>query len=124
MDAYADLFDAIEVNAFYTRQVDFNRRAVAWAAAHGTAMVGNGDVHRLVQLGTTFSMIDAEPDVDAICLAVREGRTRVERRPIPVLTAAATFSSMAASNIVAGCIRVRGVLAQSASAVAAGRRLL
>ena len=32
-------------------------------------LVGNGDVHRLHQLGTTYSLVDAIPDADAICAA-------------------------------------------------------
>ena len=82
LDAHADLFDAVEVNAMFTRQLDFNRRAEAWSARHGRPLVGNGDVHRLVQLGTTYSLVDAEPNADAICSAVADGRVRVERRPL------------------------------------------
>lgn len=81
LDRHADLFDAVEYNAMFMRGVNFNRAAERWARAHGKPMVGNGDVHRLVQLGTTFSLVDAPRDVNAICEAVREGRVRVEARP-------------------------------------------
>jgi len=89
-----DLFDAVEVNAFYTRAVDFNRRARYWAHAHAKPLIGNGDVHRLSQLGTTFSLVDAAPDADAVCEAIRHGRVQVESRPITPVHAAAVLGSM------------------------------
>jgi predicted metal-dependent phosphoesterase TrpH len=94
MDRHADLFDAVECNAMFTRLVDFNRRAERWAARHGKPMVGNGDVHRLEQLGTTYSLVDADRDPDAICDAIRLGRVRVVSRPLPMLTAARLIASL------------------------------
>jgi hypothetical protein len=82
LDRYASLFDAVELNAMYTASVNFNRRAARWAARHGKPLVGNGDVHRLRQLGTTYSLVDAAPDPDAICAAIVAGRVRVESRPL------------------------------------------
>lgn len=82
LDRFADLFDAVEFNAMYTHTVNFNRAAVRWAAAHGKPMVGNGDIHRLRQLGTTYSLIDAQRSPDAICRAVRQRRVEVVSRPL------------------------------------------
>ena len=56
------IFDAVEYNAMYTWSLNFNRLAERWARRHGKPMVGNGDVHRLEQLGTTYSLVDAERD--------------------------------------------------------------
>jgi predicted metal-dependent phosphoesterase TrpH len=82
IERYADLFDAVEVNAMFTRTVDFNRRAVRSARRHGKPIVGNGDVHTLRQLGTTYSLIDALPDPESICAAIRADRVQVEARPL------------------------------------------
>jgi predicted metal-dependent phosphoesterase TrpH len=94
LERHADLFDAVERNAMYTRAVDFNRRAERWAAANGKPVVGNGDVHRLRQLGTTYSLVDAAPDADAICEAVIAGRVEVESRPLSCVDAALILSGM------------------------------
>ena len=94
LDRYADLFDAVERNAMFTRLVDFNRRAERWAERHGKPVVGNGDVHRLMQLGTTYSLVDAPRDADAICEAVAAGRVRVESRPLAWSDVAQLLSSM------------------------------
>jgi predicted metal-dependent phosphoesterase TrpH len=101
MDKHADLFDAVEYNAMFTRLVNFNKRAERWAAAHGKPLVGNGDVHRLRQLGTTYSLIDAEPHADAICDAIAAGRTRVECRPLSPIDAGSVMGSLIIQDILA-----------------------
>ena len=53
LEQHADLFDAVERNAMFIRGIDFNRAAERFAARHGKPVVGNCDVHRLSQLGTT-----------------------------------------------------------------------
>ena len=94
LEANADLFDAVEYNAMYTRHLNFNRRAAAWAKSHGKPMVGNTDLHRLEQLGTTWSLVDAEPTPDGICEAIRAGRVRVESQPLTTARAALTMMRM------------------------------
>jgi predicted metal-dependent phosphoesterase TrpH len=102
LDRYAELFDAVEINAFYTRAIDFNRRAVTWARAHRKPVIGTGDVHRLVQLGTTYSLIDAEPNVEAICEAIRRGNTEVRTRPISSARAFRLFASFMLGDLLKG----------------------
>jgi len=81
MDRHANLFDAVEYNGMFTAWLNFNIPAVRWAHIRGKPMVGCGDVHRLRQLGTTYSLIDAERDPDAICDAIRAGRVQVRATP-------------------------------------------
>ncbi len=94
MHRHADLFDAVEWNAMYTRALDFNAAAARWAARHGRPMVGNGDVHRLYQLGTCWSAVDAERDPAAICEAIAAGRVRVVSRPLTIREAAVTLADV------------------------------
>jgi predicted metal-dependent phosphoesterase TrpH len=88
LDRHRDLFDAVEWNAMFTTSVNFNRRAARWAAVHRKPLVGNCDVHRLEQLGTTWSLVDAEPDADSICEAIAAGRVEVMAEPLSMVTAA------------------------------------
>jgi predicted metal-dependent phosphoesterase TrpH len=104
LDRHASLFDAVERNAMFTASLDFNRRAEQWAAEHGKPVVGNCDVHRLWQLGTTYSIVDAEPDPDSICAAIAAGRVRVESRPLTWLEATRTIGSMVVSDVVSWCM--------------------
>jgi len=96
---HADLFDAVEYNAMYTATLNFNLPAVRWAQARGKPMVGNGDVHRFAQFGTTYSLVEAEADADAICQAIRAGRVRVETRPLSWPTAVGVVAGLAAGGI-------------------------
>jgi predicted metal-dependent phosphoesterase TrpH len=98
LDRHPHLFDAVERNAMFVRGIDFNRRAERWAARHGKPVVGNCDVHRLEQLGTTYSLVDAPPDADAICEAIRSGRVRVVSRPLSWTEAARVLAAMAAAG--------------------------
>ena len=94
MHRHPELFDAIEYNAMFTPSLNFNDAAERWAREHGRPLVGNGDVHRLGQLGTTYSLVDAEPHPDAICDAIRAGRVRVEARPHTLGTAARLMAEL------------------------------
>ena len=98
LDRYPDLFDAVEYNAMFTASINFNNRAVRWAARHGKPMVGCGDIHRLHQLGTTFSVVDAEADPASICAAIAAGRVRVESAPLGWLTAVRTMTELVADE--------------------------
>ena len=102
LERHADLFDAVERNAMFIRGVDFNRAAERFAARHGKPVVGNGDVHRLAQLGSTYSLVDAERDPDAICQAIAAGRVRVESRPLAWSAAARVLSALMLGELVSG----------------------
>lgn len=102
LNQHADIFDAVERNAMYTASLDFNRPAERWAYAHDKPVVGNGDVHRLEQLDTTYTLVDAERDPAAICAAVAAGRVRLVTRPLTWGTAVRLVTVILASPLVSG----------------------
>jgi predicted metal-dependent phosphoesterase TrpH len=102
LNRHADIFDAVERNAMYTASLDFNRPAERWAYAHDKPVVGNGDVHRLEQLDTTYTLVDAERDPAAICAAVAAGRVRLVTRPLTWGTAVRLVTAILASPLVLG----------------------
>ena len=100
LERHADLFDAVELNAFYTSQIDyFNRSAVTWARRAGKPIVANADVHRLRQLGKTFSLVDAAPNPNAICAAIRAGRVEIQTRPLSLVEAATYLAGLALGDV-------------------------
>jgi predicted metal-dependent phosphoesterase TrpH len=103
LNRHSDLWDAIEVNAFYVRGLDFNRPARRWARERGVPLVGNGDVHQLEQLGTTYTLVHtrARPTADEICAAIKDGRVRVQSQPLPYAAAA----RVAVRALLAGATR-------------------
>jgi predicted metal-dependent phosphoesterase TrpH len=107
LDRHAHLFDAVECNAMYARGANFNRRAERWARRQGKPLVGNCDVHRLWQLGSTYSLVDAAPDADAICAAVAAGRVRVESRPLSWTDVARVMAMMLLGDAEPGSLRDR-----------------
>jgi predicted metal-dependent phosphoesterase TrpH len=119
MRRHADLFDAVERNAMFTRALDFNLTAERWASAHGKPVVGNGDVHRLYQLGTCYSLVDAPADAGAICDAVRNGRVTVKAEPLSVARAARVMADLAMADLGIGR---RSSILESASRQALGLR--
>lgn len=108
LEANHGLFDAIEYNAMYTRWLNFNRRAAAWARARGKPLVGNSDLHRLEQLGTTYSLVDAEPHADAICDAIRAGRVELRTQPLSSFRAGLIFTKMAIAGTLGRTIGAGG----------------
>jgi predicted metal-dependent phosphoesterase TrpH len=107
-DRYADVVDAVEVNSMFTPWLDFNRRAIAWARTNGKPVVGNTDLHLLEQLGTTYTLVDAERDADAICDAIRAGRVELRSNALPSMRAAWIFSRMLAGGAVGRVRRLFG----------------
>ncbi|MEK6631541.1 MAG: PHP-associated domain-containing protein, partial [Acidobacteriota bacterium] len=121
---HASLFDAVEFNYFYTRRLNqFNLAAQRWAHHHGKPVVANTDVHRLEQLGPTYSLVDAEPHADAICSAIRSGRVEIRTEPITLTHAIAHFGSLTVGGI-RGRLRGRLRARSKAEAVPVGYQTL
>jgi len=102
-----ELFDAIEFSHFYTPRVDFNRAAVKLARALGLPLIGTSDSHIDAQFGTTFSLIDADPTVEAVLSAIKAGHVSVVSRPLSLTRCA---SIVAQHALGAGWERARSWL--------------
>jgi predicted metal-dependent phosphoesterase TrpH len=100
IDRHHGLFDAVEYNGMFTSTLNFNIAAVRWAHLHGRPMVGCGDVHRLRQLGTTYSLVDAEPNADAICTAIAAGRVQVVATPRSWASAIGIMADMKIAEVL------------------------
>ena len=105
LDGLVDVVDAVEINAMYVRGVDFNAGARRWARDHERPLVGNTDLHRLQQMGTTWSEVDAELSPAAICEAIRQGRVTVRTRPLRWTEAADLFTRMVIGGVGGGARR-------------------
>jgi len=99
MDRYGDLIDVVEWNAMFMRGMNFNAAAHRWARARRKPMVGNGDVHRLCQLGSTFTLVDAARDPASICEAIRQDRVTLVTQPVSSLTAAYVVGHLLAADL-------------------------
>ncbi len=78
-----DLFDAIEFSHMFTQTIDFNRKAVEYARRMEMPLVGNSDTHRMSQLGSAYTLVEAEKKtIESVFAAVRAGHTRVVSAPL------------------------------------------
>src|SRR6185503_17810114 len=107
---HPQLFDAVEWNGMFTRTLNFNAPAERWARRHGKPIVGNGDVHRLEQLGKTYSLVDADPNPASICEAIAAGRVRFVATPHSMFTAARLMADLVASTFLPRTIRTTGTI--------------
>ncbi len=97
---HQQLFDAVEWNGMFTRMLNFNAPAERWARRHGKPIVGSGDVHRLEQLGKTYSLVDADPNPASICDAIAAGRVRFVATPHSTFTAVRLMADLVASPLL------------------------
>jgi predicted metal-dependent phosphoesterase TrpH len=102
LERHADLFDAVEYSGMFTSVINFNDAGQEWARDMRKPMVGNGDVHRLVQLGPTHSLVHADRNVQAICEAVKRGRVTVQARPLSAITAARIVADLIVADFFIG----------------------
>ncbi len=80
-----DLFDAVEYSYFYSSIINFNKKAKDIAEKHKLPLVGSSDCHNVCDLGSTYTLVESEKDPDAIVDAVRNGKTEVVTKPLPLL---------------------------------------
>ena len=86
LEANIDLFDAIEYCNFYLPFLNiFNWQASRIARRYKLPMVGSSDTHVMPYEDSTFTWIDAEPDLTSILNAIRNGHVQVESRPRPLV---------------------------------------
>jgi len=79
---YLDLFDAIEYCHFYSQMINFNLKAVEVSKSFGLPLIGNSDAHFFSQLGSTYSLIHAEKNLESVFEAIRKNKLRIVSRPL------------------------------------------
>jgi len=78
-----DCFDAIEYCHFYTRQLNFNKKAVEAARKLNKPLVGTSDIHFLTQVGKTTSTVNvSERSFSAVSAAIKSGHLELQTSPL------------------------------------------
>lgn len=78
-----DVFDALELTSLYFSWIDFNRKSRKMAGRFNLPLIGSSDTHYLSQLGSTYSLIEAEKDVQSVIHAIKEKKVEVVSQPMP-----------------------------------------
>ena len=79
---HLELFDAIEYCHFYSQMINFNLKAVEVSKSFGLPLIGNSDAHFFSQLGSTYSLIHAEKNLESVFEAIRKNKVRIVSRPL------------------------------------------
>ena len=82
LDNRPELFDAVEYAHLYTSFLNFNERAVKRAGELGLPLIGTSDAHTLVQMGHTYTLIEAEKTVESVVAAVKAGHVELVTKPL------------------------------------------
>ncbi len=82
---YLDIFDALEYCHYYHKWIIFNKRALDLSRKKNIPLIGTSDTHHLVQLGLTYSLIEAGKDMVSIFEAIREGKIEIFTNPLSFL---------------------------------------
>jgi predicted metal-dependent phosphoesterase TrpH len=82
MEKYCKMFDALEFCHFYHRFLNFNRRTLELSRVSGLPLLGTSDAHFLEQLGTTYSLIYAQKDMESVFSAIRQGKIELVTKPL------------------------------------------
>jgi len=77
-----NLFDALEYSHFYSPMINFNQEAVKLSQSFGLPLVGTSDAHLFSQIGSTYTLIYAEKNLEAVFAAIRQNRVKVISRPL------------------------------------------
>jgi predicted metal-dependent phosphoesterase TrpH len=79
---HLNLFDALEYSHFYSPRINFNQKVEKIAQSSGLPLVGTSDAHLLSQLGSTYSLIYSEKNLEAIFGAIRQNMVKIISRPL------------------------------------------
>lgn len=82
-EKHIDLFDAVEYTGFYFRYLNFNKKAERLARKYGLPMIGCSDAHFVTQIGSTYTLIDAEKSIESIIHAIKSHSVEVISEPLP-----------------------------------------
>lgn len=98
LEKYIDVFDAIEHSWFYSKSLNFNKKAIEIAKKYKKPPISTSDTHEIKWLDNNFTLIDAkEKTAPAIFDAVRN--SRFENITSPLKTAKDMVPYLLRSNI-------------------------
>jgi hypothetical protein len=82
LEGHLDMFDAIEYSHCYLEKINFNKKAEDLAKKFSLPLIGTSDAHFLWQIGTTYSLIEAENDLESVIAAIKEGKVEIVTEPL------------------------------------------
>ncbi len=82
---HIDIFDAIEYSHFHTYLINkYNKKAVKTAKLYNKPLIGTSDCHRMIQFGTTYTLVDSKKDINSIFSAIKSHKVKPISPPLPL----------------------------------------
>ncbi len=83
LEKYIDIFDAIELSWFYTKEIDFNRKAKKIAQKFNKPMIATSDTHFLEYMNRSYALLEVEnKTVESVINAVKQGKISNRLSPL------------------------------------------
>jgi predicted metal-dependent phosphoesterase TrpH len=92
-------FDGIEYSHFYLNKFNvFNKKALEVAKNYNKTILGTSDMHRLFQMGYTFSLVNSEKNIDSILESIRKNKIEIQTKSLSYINFARIFSAVILSG--------------------------
>jgi predicted metal-dependent phosphoesterase TrpH len=91
---HKEVFDFIEHSHFYTKGINFNKKAVRVARELKMPLIANSDIHQIALFGKDFTQIDAPNSAEAIIDAIKKQKNKPNKK-IEAVTKPYSFSKFA-----------------------------
>ena len=84
LEKHIDLFDAIEYSWYHSKRLNGpNQKAVKIAEKHGKSMLGTADNHILKYVNHTYSLVEADNNVESIFKAIKANKIEIVSHDLP-----------------------------------------
>ncbi|MBW2995731.1 PHP domain-containing protein [Candidatus Woesearchaeota archaeon] len=95
-----DVFDSIEYCHYYCRLHNpYNKKAVETAKKFNKPLIGSSDTHRFFQFNKTYSLVDADKNLDSVIKALRENKIKIKTEPLSYFNCMRTIVPMIKNKI-------------------------
>jgi len=75
------LFDAIEFSSNYSKRLNINKKAIMFSKKKSIPLIGASDSHSLKQFGSTYTLIDADKNIESIFNAIKNSKIEIITKP-------------------------------------------
>lgn len=94
IEEYINYIDGIEHSAYYTNLLNRNKPALKIAKKYHKPMVGNSDAHYLYQIGTNYTWVDAEKNIEGVIRAIKKNKIQLNTQPISLFKFIKIFADL------------------------------
>lgn len=77
-----DLFHGIELSYYYTKNINYNKKAIATAKKYNKTIIGTSDLHNITFMNKTYVLIDSKKNKKDIINAIKNNKVKTITKPL------------------------------------------